>query len=412
MAETTLSADACIAGGGPAGIMLGYLLARAGVHVVMLEKHADFFRDFRGDTIHPSTLDVLSELGLLDGFLKTPHQEIERLSAQIGADHVSLVDFRHVPARCKYIALAPQWDFLNFLSDQGRRYPGFDLRMSAEAVDILEEDGRIVGVRVKTPNGPLLVRASLTVACDGRHSTLREKAGLASDDYGAPMDVLWFRISREAGDGPETFGHVEAGRMLIMIDRSDYWQCAYLVSKDGFPKVKAEGLPAFRAGLREMSPFLGDRVEEVKDWDSVQLLTVKVDRLRRWWRRGLLCIGDAAHAMSPIGGVGVNLAVQDAVAAANRLAAPLRAHRVTDADLAAIQARRERPVRRTQQLQLTIQNRVIAPVLRSHLRPRAPALMKLFDVFPLLRRLPARFIGIGFLPEHVETAEAASAKPH
>jgi 2-polyprenyl-6-methoxyphenol hydroxylase-like FAD-dependent oxidoreductase len=302
--------------------MLGFLLARAGVSVVVLEKHADFYRDFRGDTVHPSTLQLLAELGLIEAFLRVPHQKVETLSAEIGADRVEIVDFRHLPTVCKFIAMTPQWDFLNFLSGAARRYSGFDLRMQAEAVGLIDQGGRIAGVVANTPDGALTVRADLVVACDGRHSRMREQAGLEAQDFGAPMDVLWFRLSRDPSDTPDTFGHVEAGRMMIMLDRGEYWQCAYVIAKGGWDSIKAEGLPAFHQRVLDMSPFLGRRVDELKAWDDVKLLTVQVDRLRRWSRPGFLAIGDAAHAMSPIGGVGVNLAVQDAVAAANLLAEP------------------------------------------------------------------------------------------
>jgi 2-polyprenyl-6-methoxyphenol hydroxylase-like FAD-dependent oxidoreductase len=409
MPDTTITAQCCIVGGGPAGIMLGFLLARAGVRVVVLEKHADFFRDFRGDTVHPSTLELMVELGLIDEFLKLPHQKVETLSAQIGAKHLQMADFRHLPTHCKFIALMPQWSFLNFLAEKGKRHKTFDLRMQAEATDLIEENGRIVGLTARTPDGALTVRADVTVGCDGRHSTVREKAGFKSDDYGAPMDVLWFRLSHKDGDSPDTFGHIEAGKMMIMLDRGDYWQCAYVIPKGGIERVKAEGLDAFRARIVEMSPFLSDRVDELKSWEDVKLLTVAVDRLKKWWRPGLLCIGDAAHAMSPIGGVGVNMAVQDAVAAANRLAGPLRVGCATDEDLQAIEERRTPPMRFTQRLQLTIQKRIISRVLASQKRPTPPVLLKLFGVFPILRRIPARLIGLGVRPEHVQTPEAAPA---
>ena len=407
MANATIKTQCCIAGGGPAGMMLGFLLARAGVRVVALEKHADFFRDFRGDTVHPSTLELMFELGLMDKFLKLPHQKVETLSAQIGAEHVEMVDFRHLPTHCKFVALMPQWDFLNFLAEQGKRYKTFDLRMQAEATDLIEENGRIVGLIADTPDGALTIRADLVVGCDGRHSTVREKAGLKSDDYGAPMDVLWFRVSHKGGDKADTFGHIEAGRLMVMFDRGDYWQCAYLIPKGGIERVKSEGLEAFHARVVEMSPFLSNRIGELKSWDDIKLLSVTVDRLRKWWRPGLICIGDSAHAMSPIGGVGINVAVQDAVAAANRLAGPLRAGKVTDEDLQAIQERRTLPMRFTQWMQLTIQRRVVNPVLQTHERPKAPAFFKLFGVFPILRSIPARLVGIGIRPEHVQTPEAA-----
>jgi 2-polyprenyl-6-methoxyphenol hydroxylase-like FAD-dependent oxidoreductase len=406
MADSTITTTCCIAGGGPAGMMLGFLLARAGVPVVVLEKHADFFRDFRGDTVHPSTLEVMYELGLLDAFLKVPHSKIDRLSMQFGATNVALADLTHLPTRCKYVAMMPQWDFLNFLAEHGKRYKTFDLRMKTEATDLIEEGGRIVGVRAKTADGALAIRAALVVGCDGRHSTVREKAGLQSDDYGAPMDVLWFRVTRRDSDPADVFAHIEAGKMIVMLDRGEYWQCAYVIPKGGIDRVQAEGLDAFRQRVVSMSPFLADRVGELKSFDDVKLLTVAVDRLRKWWRPGLICIGDAAHAMSPIGGVGVNLAVQDAVAAANRLAAPLKSGTVSDDDLHAIQDRRTLPVRFTQWLQLTAQKRIIGRALSSEQRPKPPLMFKLVGMFPVLQRIPARLIGLGIRPEHIHTPEA------
>jgi 2-polyprenyl-6-methoxyphenol hydroxylase-like FAD-dependent oxidoreductase len=405
MPNTTIATKCCIAGGGPAGMMLGFLLARAGVNVAVLEKHADFFRDFRGDTIHPSTLELMAELGLLDEFLKLPHQKVDRLTALIGAERVRMIDLTHLPTRCKYIALMPQWDFLNFLGAQGKRYPTFDLRMSAEATDLIEEGGRVIGLRATTPDGELSIRADLVVGADGRHSTVREKAGFKSDDYGAPMDVLWFRLTRKESDDTETFGHFEAGAMMIMLNRGDYWQCAYVIPKGGIDGIKAEGLDAFRKRVLFMSPFLTDRVEELKTFDDIKLLSVAVDRLRQWWRPGLICIGDAAHAMSPIGGVGVNLAVQDAVAAANRLAAPLKAGTAGDDDLHAIQARRTFPVRFTQALQLIMQKRIISPALASTQRPKPPLLFRLVGALPLLQRIPGRLLAVGVRPEHVHTLD-------
>ncbi len=405
MPNATIATKCCIAGGGPAGMMLGFLLARAGVNVAVLEKHADFFRDFRGDTIHPSTLELMAELGLLDEFLKLPHQKVDRLTALIGAERVRMIDLTHLPTRCKYIALMPQWDFLNFLAARGKRYPTFDLHMKAEATDLIEEGGRVVGLRATTPDGELSIRADLVVGADGRHSTVREKAGFKSDDYGAPMDVLWFRLTRKESDDTETFGHFEAGAMMIMLNRGDYWQCAYVIPKGGIDGIKAEGLDAFRKRVLFMSPFLTDRVEELKTFDDIKLLSVAVDRLRQWWRPGLICIGDAAHAMSPIGGVGVNLAVQDAVAAANRLAAPLKAGTAGDDDLRAIQARRTFPVRFTQALQLIMQKRIISPALASTQRPKPPLLFKLVGALPLLQRIPGRLLAVGVRPEHVHTPD-------
>jgi len=409
MTELTIETRCCIAGGGPAGMMLGFLLARAGVDVVVLEKHADFFRDFRGDTVHPSTLENMYELGLLDEFLKVPHQKLERLSMQVGDEKLSIIDLTHLPSHCKFIALMPQWDFLNFLAAHGKSYKTFDLHMNTEAIELIEENGRVAGVRAKTPEGTLSIRADLVVGCDGRHSTVRAKAGLVSDDYGAPMDVLWFRVTRKATDDVEEFGHVEAGRMMVMLNRGDYWQCAYVIPKGGIDRIETGGIDAFRRRVAAMTPTLTDRVGELKSFDDVKLLTVAVDRLRQWWRPGLLCIGDAAHAMSPIGGVGVNLAVQDAVAAANRLAAPLKARSVSDDDLAAIEKRRTFPVRATQRLQLTMQNQIIAPALASTARPKPPLMFKLFNAFPLLRRIPARLLGLGFRPEHVQTPDVGAA---
>jgi len=409
MGPTAIKTTCCIAGGGPAGMMLGFLLARAGVAVTVLEKHKDFLRDFRGDTVHPSTLELMYELGLLDEFLKLPHERVGHLSGQVGADRVTIADFSHLPTHCKFVALMPQWDFLNFLAAHGKRYPSFDLRMRAEATDMIEAEGRVVGLRAKTPDGDLDIRADLVVGCDGRHSTIRERAGLQVDDIGAPIDVLWFRVSRRGDDSAETFGHLEAGRMMVMLNRGDYWQCAYVIPKGGIDRVKEKGLPAFRDSVLAMSPFLRDRAGELKSWDDVNLLTVAIDRLREWSRPGLLCIGDAAHAMSPIGGVGINLAVQDAVAAANILAAPLQAGSLTSKQLQAVQRRRTLPMRVIQWLQVQIQNNVLAPTLATTQRPTAPFAVKFFNWFPILRRIPARIVGLGVRPEHVRTGEAAQS---
>jgi 2-polyprenyl-6-methoxyphenol hydroxylase-like FAD-dependent oxidoreductase len=409
MPNAMLTAKCCVAGGGPAGMMLGFLLARAGVDVVVLEKHADFLRDFRGDTIHPSALELMHELGLLDDFLKLPHQKIDHMTAQVGDERVRMIDLTHVPTRCKYLALMPQWDFLDFLAARGKRYKSFDLRMCAEATALIEEGGRVVGVRARTPEGELTIYADLVVGADGRHSTIREEAGLVAEDFGAPMDVLWFRLPRGEADETETFGHIEAGVMMIMLNRGDYWQCAFVIPKGGIDRVKAEGLEAFRNRVLMMSPFLADRVADLKTWDDIKLLTVTVDRLRQWWRPGLICIGDAAHAMSPIGGVGINLAIQDAVAAANRLAAPLKAGTVGDDDLRAIQARRSFPVRFTQRLQLIIQNQIVRRALSGTQRPKPPLLLKLFDLIPLLRRIPGRLLGVGVRPEHIQTPDILAA---
>jgi len=387
-------------------MMLGFLLARAGVGVVVLEKHKDFLRDFRGDTIHPSTLELMYELGLLDEFLKLPHQKVRDVSIQIGDDLVTIGDLRHVPTHCKFIAFMPQWDFLDFLADHGKKYKKrFDLRMRAEATALIERDGRVVGMRAKTPRKELEIYADLVVGADGRHSDIRALAGLHSDDYGAPMDVLWFRVSRKKGDTGGVFGHAEAGELLVMLDRGDYWQCAYVIPKGDNEKVKARGIDAFHQRIVGLSPFLKKRIAEVKNWADVKLLTVAVDRLRQWHRPGLLCIGDAAHAMSPVGGVGINLAVQDAVAAANILTGPLKERSVSEQDLHAVQERRMLPVRLTQAVQLVAQKRVIGRLLKSQRKPKLPLLFRPFNWFPVLRRIPARLIGVGVRPEHILTPE-------
>jgi len=398
----------CIAGGGPAGMMLGYLLARAGVDVVVLEKHADFLRDFRGDTIHPSTLEVMHELGILEDFLKRPHQEVREIGGQIGQDFVKLADFSHLPTQCRFLAFMPQWDFLDFIAERAKRYPTFQLRMQAEVIDLLEEEGRVVGVSVKTHDGPLEIRADLIVGADGRHSIVRDKAGLKVDEFGAPMDVLWFRLSRRPEDGEQTLGRIVKGKMMVMLNRSDYWQCAYLIRKGDFDHIKQRGLAAFRDDIVSVTPFLRDRVDELKDWEPIKLLTVLVDRLQKWYRPGLLCIGDAAHAMSPIGGVGINLAIQDAVAAANILADRLSRGTATMVDLQRVQLRRDFPTRMTQAMQVFLQNQVIGRVLGSNQQLSLPWPLKLFNRWPVLRRIPARLIGIGFRPEHVRTPDVSS----
>src|SRR5262245_36602207 len=391
----------CVVGGGPAGMMLGFLLARAGVEVVVLEKHADFLRDFRGDTIHPSTLEVMHELRLLDEFLRLPHQEVRQLAGVFGDTPIRIADFTHLPTRCRFIALMPQWDFLNFLAEQGRRYPKFHLRMQAEATGLVEDGGRVSGLRATTPAGTLAVQADLVVGADGRHSTVRRCAGLEVEDIGAPIDVLWMRLPRRPGDGTAPLGSFGAGKIFIMLDRGDYWQCAYVIRKGGFDEIKARGLDAFRAAVSEVAPQLGDRAQELGSWDDIKLLTVKIDRLRRWHRPGLICIGDAAHAMSPVGGVGINLAIQDAVAAANILAAPLREGTLRERDLAAVERRRRFPTRATQRLQVFMQNNLLGAVLASEGVPSPPWPLRLISRHPLLQRIPARLVGMGFRPEHV-----------
>jgi 2-polyprenyl-6-methoxyphenol hydroxylase-like FAD-dependent oxidoreductase len=402
----------CIAGGGPAGMMLGFLLARAGVAVTVLEKHADFLRDFRGDTIHPSTLEVMHELGLLDAFLKLPHRRVERLGAVVGDTPVQIADFTHLPTRCKFIALMPQWDFLDFLADNGRRYPGFDLRMRAEVTDLIEEGSRVVGVRATTSDGELNIYATLVVGADGRTSVVRERGGLKVEDLGAPMDVLWMRLSRRESDGAEALGRIAAGKMMAMLDRGDYWQCAYVIPKGAAEEIRAKGIEAFRQAIVSVAPMMRDRVQELRSFDDVKLLTVKIDRLMQWHRPGLLCIGDAAHAMSPVGGVGINLAIQDAVAAANHLAAPLAAGTVSDDDLAAVQRRRMFPTRMTQRLQVFAQNNVLSRVLASTGTLTPPWPVRLLGRCPMLQRIPARLVGLGIRPEHVLVPPANVPAPH
>ena len=400
-----LQTNCCIAGGGPAGIMLGFLLARAGVRTVVLERHKDFFRDFRGDTIHPSTLQIMHELGLLDAFLRLPHQKVQSLQGLVGDTEVQLADFSHLPTVCKFIALMPQWDFLNFLAEQGRLYPGFDLHMETDATDLIVKADRVVGLRANSPAGPIEIHADLIVGADGRHSTVRERAGFAVTNLGAPMDVLWMRRARRADDLEQTGGFINYGHLLVTLNRGDYWQCAFVIRKDGYDMVRARGLDAFRAEIARLAPSLADRVQQLKGWDDIKLLTVVVDRLEQWWRPGLLCIGDAAHAMSPIGGVGVNLAVQDAVAAANVLAVPLRNGRLTTDDLAAVQRRRTLPMKVIQSIQIGVQSRVIDPLLDSEKPITAPWAVTLFNRFPILRRIPARIVGIGVRPEHVHSPQ-------
>ncbi|MGC4097632.1 MAG: FAD-dependent oxidoreductase [Nitrospira sp.] len=399
----TLSVQCCIAGGGPAGMMLGLLLARAGVSVVVLEKHPDFLRDFRGDTLHPSTLEIIHELGLLERFLQLPHQKVSRINARFGNLEFTAADFSHLPTHCRYVAFMPQWDFLNFLLDEGRRYPGFHVRMSAEVTDVIEHEGSVTGLYAETAAGPLGVHATLVVGADGRHSIVRKQAGLSVEEFGAPMDVLWFRLSRRPDDPVDPMGRFDVGRIFIMLNRGDYWQCGFVIAKGSLNEIHAQGLPLFRESVAKLAPFAADRVHELQGWEPIKLLTVQVDRLRQWHKPGLLCIGDAAHAMSPVGGVGINLAIQDAVATANLLSQSLRNGQVTEADLARVQARRLWPTQLTQRAQLLVQNRVITHVLNSTVPLSPPWAVRLFARFPFLRRLPARMIGLGVRPEHVRT---------
>jgi len=384
-------------------MMLGLLLARAGVEVVVLERHADFLRDFRGDTLHPSTLEVMHELGALDRLLSLPHQKVTKVTGHLGGVSVTVADFTGLRMRCPFVAFMPQWDFLDFLAREAERYPTFQLRMNADVTGLIEEAGSVVGVRSVTSDGPLDVHAALVVGADGRHSVVRPAAGLAREEFGAPMDVLWFRLPRHPGDPADPVGRLGAGQVLVMLNRDEYWQCGFLIPKGSRERLEGRGLPEFREAIAGLAPFAAGRVDTLREWDQVKLLTVRIDRLRRWYRPGLLCIGDAAHAMSPVGGVGINLAIQDAVAAANLLAAPLRAGRVAVADLARVQRRREWPARMTQRLQLAVQRRVIERALSGQQVVALRFAVRLLAWAPFLRRIPALAIGRGFRPEHVRT---------
>ena len=392
----------CIAGAGPAGMMLGLLLARAGVRVTVLEKHADFLRDFRGDTVHRSTLEILHELGILEDFLRRPHQEVREIGGKVGDALVTLADFSHLPTQCRFIVFMPQWDFLDFLKSHASRYPGFELMMQTEVTDLIEQGGSVTGVRAKTPDAVIEVRAALVVGADGRQSIVRQRAGLEVEHMGAPIDVLWMRLSRRPTDPERTFGYVNRGHVFVMLNRGDYWQCAFVIAKGGMDALREHGLPAFGREIVETVPFMQDRVEELSDWSAVKLLTVKIDRLKEWCRPGLLCIGDAAHAMPPIGGVGINLAIQDAVAASNILAGPLKRGAPSLEHLRAVQKRRMFPTRLTQRTQVFLQDRVLSAALRT-VNPTLPLPIRLLRRWPVLRRIPARLVGIGVRPEHVRT---------
>jgi 2-polyprenyl-6-methoxyphenol hydroxylase-like FAD-dependent oxidoreductase len=397
----------CIVGGGPCGVMLGVLLARGGVDVTVLEKHADFFRDFRGDTVHPATTQLLFELGWLDDFLAIPHNEIHDVSATIAGETVHVADLSHLPTHCKFVVLMPQWDVLKFLAARGHRYPTFHLMMETAGTGLIEDDGRVTGVCATTPSGDVEIAAKLVVGADGRHSTTRDLAGLPVENLGAPMDVLWLRLPKHPDDPVRQLGTVESGHMLVMLDRGEYWQCAYIIRKGGFDELKAAGIETLQRGIVELVPCLADRVGLLDDWSKVSMLEVRVDRLARWHRPGLLCIGDSAHAMSPIGGIGINLAIQDAVATANILAEKLRAGKApTEADLQRIQDRRMFPTKVTQAFQIFVQDKAIDPLLRGARVDAPPLTMRLLEEFPLLRRLPARLIGMGVRPEHVRTPDA------
>jgi 2-polyprenyl-6-methoxyphenol hydroxylase-like FAD-dependent oxidoreductase len=406
-----MTTSCCIAGGGPAGMMLGVLLARAGISVVVLEKHADFLRDFRGDTVHPSTMEVIHELGVLDEFLARPHSELREARGVVGDERVTLADFSHLPVHAPFIAMVPQWHFLDFLAEHGRRYPTFTLMMQAEVFELVERDARVVGVRAQTPHGPMQIDANLIVGADGRTSTVRSLARMRVDDIGAPIDVLWMRLSKHPEDSAEAaLGNIRNGHIFVMLDRGDYWQCAFVIPKGGYDDLRRAGLDAFRAQIVGIVPWLGNRVREITSWSEVKLLTVKVDRLPQWHRPGLLCIGDAAHAMSPVGGVGINLAIQDAVAAANILWRPLQRGTPSAADLQAVQRRRELPTRVTQAVQVFVQKNVLFKTIKGGGVPtKLPTVVRLLNRYPWLRRIPARFVGLGIRPEHVRTPDVGAA---
>ncbi|MGO8911235.1 MAG: FAD-dependent oxidoreductase [Bradyrhizobium sp.] len=400
----TVTTRCCIVGGGLAGMMLGYLLGRAGIETLVLEKHADFFRDFRGDTVHPSTLQVMDELGLIDGFLKLPHQQLQKMDGKFGASSIRIADLSRLKAKYPFVAFMPQWDFLNFLRESGRRFASLKVMMNADATDLIWSGDKVVGVHADTAEGPVEIRSELTIGCDGRHSIVRQCAHLEVDEIGAPMDVLWFRAGKRANESESLFARVEAGKMLVTFDRGEYWQCAYVIAKGQYDSVKARGLDAFRDDVMGMAPILASGIADVKTWDDVKLLTVAINRLRRWTREGLLCIGDAAHAMSPVGGVGVNLAIQDAVATANLLAARLTSGCPSEDELDAVRRRREFPVRMTQAMQVAVQNNIISIALKPGDQPlRPPLFARAVNALPWLQGITARFVALGVRPEHVHS---------
>jgi len=409
----TIQTHCCIVGGGPAGMMLGYLLGRAGLETLVLEKHADFFRDFRGDTVHPSTLQVMDELGLIDGFLKVPHQQLQKMDGQFGDESIRIADLSLLHVKYPFIAMMPQWDFLNFLRESGERFSSLQVMMNANATDLIRSGEGVAGVIADTPEGPVEIRAGLTIGCDGRHSLVREHAGLEVEEIGAPMDVLWFRAGRRPDENERLFARLQAGQMLVTFDRGDYWQCAYVIAKGQFDAVKARGLDAFRNDVAGMAGILSSGLSDIKSWDDVKLLTVAINRLKRWTLPGLLCIGDAAHAMSPIGGVGVNLAIQDAVATANLLAAKLAAVKDTrgcpsEDELDAVRRRRTFPVRMTQAMQVAVQNNLISAVIKPGQGPlRVPYFLRIINAVPPLQALAGRLMAIGVRPEHVHSPAAS-----
>jgi 2-polyprenyl-6-methoxyphenol hydroxylase-like FAD-dependent oxidoreductase len=399
----TLSTSCVVAGGGPAGMMAGFLLARSGVDVIVLEKHRDFLRDFRGDTIHPSTLELMGELGLLEKFLAEPHTEVREIAVEIGKESFAVGDFIHLPTRCKFMVLMPQWDFLTFLLKEAERFPNFRLMMQAEVTDLLARKDRISGVLVETPDDVFQINAGLVIGADGRHSAVRARSNLKVREFGAPFDVLWMRLPFQPGDPEQPVARFQGGDFFIMLYRGDYWQCALVIPKGAYNAMKAEGLTGFRARLRTVAGFARDRVETIQSFDDVKVLNVRVDRMEQWARRGLVCIGDAAHAMSPVGGVGINLAIQDAVAAANILAPVFKKRAPSFSDLKKIQRRRQWPTRVVQWFQVQVQNRILVPHMRARQTPKPPLVLRMLNRWPRLRRVPARFIGIGVRPEHIRT---------